>query len=137
MSIQTKDQFDSAYEHFKRVEEPRDIVMFYHKVLWEQSGGKCGFSVMDKDEMKPEMRTWRQQIRDGKVVCKDYNNKSVKTEDGREWHILVIQDAVEGRHSIDCIGMFLLSFMVDGNVYAFKRKSHRDQVFDYINKKKK
>lgn len=135
MPIHTAPQFLDAYEQYKRHEEPRDIVMFYHKNQW--SRGQHGFMTMDKHEMKPQMVKWRRLIKQGKLVCRDYNKKTLKADDGREWHVLVVQDAVQESNDVDAMGMFVLSFMVSGCLYAFQDKNNRDKVFDYINKLKK
>ncbi len=135
MSIHTAPQFLGAYEQYKRYEEPRDIVMFYHKNQWDR--GQHGFMTMDKHEMKPQMVKWKRMIKQGRLVCRDYNKKTLKADDGREWHVLVVQEAVEGSDDVDAMGMFVFSFMVSGCLYAFKDKNNRDKVFDYINKAKK
>lgn len=133
MSIMLKKtDFEKAYAEFKQVEQPRDIVMFYHKNLWSLSNGKNGFSTADNDEFKPQMKIWKKLIKKGLIECIEGNNVSKTADDGREWHLLTIQEA-GGNCDIDGMGMFIFGYMVGGCVYAFQKKQNRDAVFKYIN----
>jgi len=133
MPIMMKTDFEKAYADFKKVEQPRDIVMFYHKNLWSQSNGKNGFSTANNDEFKPQMKIWKKFIKKGLIKCVEHNNVSKKADDGREWHLLTIQEAGKDNHDIDGMGLFIFGYMVGGSVYAFQKKQNRDAVFKYIN----
>lgn len=129
-NIVRKDQIESAYKRLCAEEATTDIVMFIHKSHWNK--GNRGICVMNIQEMKIQMKDWRKKIRQGKLQCIEYNNKTKTTDDGRVWYILVMQQSNIENDTMDNLGLMLLGEMVDGCIYAFKSKENRDKIFEYI-----
>jgi hypothetical protein len=103
-----------------------DICWFYHV------RGQ-GIAVMNIGELKEQMREWRKMAVQGKLKIMDYNSKT-KTIFNKEWHILVVQIYENGEQKYqapDPVGM-LMNFMVSGYIYAFQKKSNRDDVAEYV-----
>jgi hypothetical protein len=68
--------------------------------------------------------------------CREENNIEVKTEDGKTWYILVVQQLYPNGKMIEiplCIMSYMLfGVLINGYVSAFKSKFWRDITFKYI-----
>jgi hypothetical protein len=96
-------------------------------------------SWFDKKEMTSQMKSWRKLAKEGKMKMGHYNNKTKKTDDGREWFFLVAQcyDPITTKMkecNFDPLGLFVMGEMVSGYLYAFRNKENRDKVFEYVMK---
>ena len=103
-------------------------------VCWFYFHREGGIAVMNIKELQEQMREWRKLAVQGKLKIMDYNNKTKKTFDGKEWYILVVQRYENGvcvSEAPDPTGM-LMNYMVSGFIYAFQKKSNRDDVAKYV-----
>jgi len=103
-------------------------------VCWFFFMREKGIAVMDIKELQGQMREWRKLAVQGKLKIMDYNSKTKKTFDGKEWHILVVQRYENGEQVFqpyDPVGL-LMGCMVSGHIYAFQKKSNRDDVAKYV-----
>ena len=103
-----------------------DICWFYHV-------REGGIAVMNIGELQEQMREWRKLAVQGKLKIMDYNSKTNKIFN-KEWHILVVQRFENGEQEYqppDPVGM-LMNFMVSGYIYAFQKKSNRNDVAEFV-----
>jgi hypothetical protein len=85
--------------------------------------------------MNEQMKIWRQQAKNGLLVINDGNDYKLRDDDEKRWYIFVVQnrdDAISC--GLDPFGVHILSMMVDGYVYAFKSKTNRDNIRNYVMK---
>lgn len=84
-------------------------------------------------EMTEQMKIWRKQRKEGTLKILEANNKTFKIQ-GREWHILVIQDTDSKGNPFDPMGMGYdeRQFHVFGFIYHFTRIENRDAVYKYV-----
>jgi hypothetical protein len=88
---------------------------------------------VDPIQFKDEMKRYKNFIRDGRLVVKEYNNQEKKINNV-SWYSLVIQNTKEEQNDI-CIGSLkLFRFMVSGFVYWFSSKTNRDNIYKWLNK---
>ena len=101
----------------------------YHQAKQQKMWG-------NNEEMTEQMKIWRQQQKNGKLMMEEENNQTVKIQ-GREWYILVIQPTNDNDCSIDPMGFGYDdgAFMVSGFIYHFTRKENRDAIYKYVMKK--
>ena len=103
-------------------------------VCWFYLRREGGIAVMNIEELQGQMREWRKLAVQGKLKIMEYNNKTKKTFDGKEWHILVVQRYENGfcvSEEPDPTGM-LMNYMVSGYIYAFQKKSNRDDIANWV-----
>ena len=88
---------------------------------------------MNKEELRPQMITWKKQRKEGMLTIDERNNKTREIA-GKTFHILVLQQVKNGE--IDSIGLDMMGlgfgFAVDGLVYAFKSIENRDATYKYV-----
>ncbi len=125
----SKDKTNNAYTKWLASTTPSDTCMFAHRKSFEE--GK-GLSAFNNAELKDQMKIWRKQAKDGVITIRNCNSKTKTTDDGREWFIFVVQ--AKEALGLDPLGMFVLSEMVDGFIYAFTSKANRDSIQKYIMK---
>jgi hypothetical protein len=90
---------------------------------------------LSKDQMGGQACLWRDQIKAGKIECRDYNNFDLEDEKtGKKWYCLVVQPTKEEDCQMDPIMMMVFGIMVDGFAYFYKTKSNRDSIYEFINK---
>jgi len=82
------------------------------------------------DDMKIEMKIWKQMKKLDKLIMRECNNKSFEIE-GTEYHILVLQDTDDECNPIDPLALGV-HFHVCGLVYFFRSKKNRDTVYNYV-----
>lgn len=89
---------------------------------------------MNKEEMRPQMITWKKQRKEGILTINERNNQT-KEIAGKIFHILVLQQ-LKSNGEIDSIGVDMMGlgfgFMVDGLVYVFKSIENRDATYKYV-----
>ena len=88
---------------------------------------------MNKEELRPQMITWKKQRKEGILTIDERNNKTREIA-GKTFHILVLQQVKNGE--IDSIGVDMMGlgfgFAVDGLVYVFKSIENRDATYKYV-----
>jgi hypothetical protein len=80
------------------------------------------------------MKQWREFAKQGKLIIRECNLAQLKDDDESKWYVFVVQNTDEKKNNMDMFGMFILSVMVDGYIYAFKSKTNRDNIRDYVMK---
>ena len=112
----------------KTKEKKRDVCLFWHN----QASLFCW---ANKAEIGIDMKHYRDQIREGKLVCRDYNNFDRADCDGRMWYSLTIQGGKDnlGATGKSPVNLFIFRYMVDGWGYYFKQRDNRDSIFRYLN----
>ena len=115
----------------KRVTEDRrktrgETYFFYHQ-------GVKDFGWGNNDELKQQMKIWRKQRKDGLIEMLECNNHTKQIQ-GKDWHILVLQQTGEDMGSIDPTGFGFDdgAFVVSGFIYCFKRIENRDATYKYV-----
>lgn len=129
MALISKKDITEAYNETMDGKEPTDLCVFFH-------AKEMAFSVMNKDELNEQMKSWRKQAKGKTVKMRKANNKT-KTYDGKEWHILVVQpydDEKLAHYNPDPFSLLLLGFYVNGYVYAFDNIKNRDMIYEYVMK---
>jgi hypothetical protein len=93
------------------------------------------FMLLNKEEMNEQMKIWRQQAKNGLIVINDCNDFKLRDEDEKKWYVFVVQNRDETKScGIDPFGIYILGILVDGYVYAFKSKTNRDNIRNYVMK---
>lgn len=88
---------------------------------------------VDPIQFKEQMKIFKNFIREGKLVIREYNNQEKKINNV-SWYSLVVQNTKEEHNQI-CIGSLkLFRFMVSGFVYWFSSKTNRDNMYKWLNK---
>ncbi|AIF72177.1 MAG: hypothetical protein QLV_11 [Qinghai Lake virophage] len=101
-------------------------------VVWTWNKTHMAFSVYKEEQFRPQMAELRRLAKEGEIVIKKYNSNSATTFDGNEWHFLVVQRVDKTYDTFDPAGLFLLGIGVEGDIYAFKRRTNRNRVQKYI-----
>jgi len=103
-----------------------DLCVFYHEMV------KC-FAVMNKNELKTQLRQWKSLAQSGKIYMLK-ENCLTKTINGVEYHILIVQGA--SIYGMSSVGMLFDDgfLMIDGWIYMFKSKFTRDATFNWVSK---
>ena len=118
----------SLWNNASKDRQKSEIACSYHAVARDMMW-------LSKDQMGAQAQMWRDQIRNGKIECKDYNNFELEDEEtGKKWYCLVVQPTNEEHARMDMVMMMIFGVMVDGFAYFYKTKSNRDSIFEFINK---
>lgn len=79
---------------------------------------------------------WRRNALIGQIKINHFNSKELTDPNGIVWFTLVVQAYVAESTNVfspnDPFGLFVLNFLVNGHVYAFKDKRNRDAVYNYV-----
>jgi hypothetical protein len=116
---------------------------------------RCELHLLSKENVLQEFSGFREQVRNGRVICHEGNLQDRKDKDGRLWHFLVVQDKPhlaamiqhhQHQHSdiqmtevfvaapwTDPVALMEFDFCVCGFVYFFKKKKNRDALFKFLN----
>jgi hypothetical protein len=86
---------------------------------------------LDKEDVGPQMKTFRCLRKQGKVRVLEENNRTCKLSK-KSWHCIVVTTGAEGQIDIPSVKLFNL--LVSGLVYWFDNKDNRDAYFKYITK---
>jgi hypothetical protein len=92
------------------------------------------FMLLNKEELNLQMKQWRELAKQGRLIIRECNNVKLNDDDNSKWYVFVVQNTDEEKNNMDMFGMFILSVMVRGYVYAFKSKTNRDTIRDYVMK---
>jgi len=124
--VSTKDKVAELKEHVKDRQKTRGETFFFrHATQDELMWG-------NNDELREQMKIWRKQRKQGVIEIHDYNNRT-KQIDGKDWHILVVQQTGDDLGPIDTLGFgFDSVYMVSGFIYCFKRIENRDATYKYV-----
>lgn len=120
----TREQMNAEYSHFARSRQPTDI-------CWTWREREQGIGLMNYQEIASQVAEWNQS---GDCSIQDYNNKEVKTPDGKTWYVLVLQvlDKATGEMSEDnpmgSMSLLLFGIMCSGYTYCFETAELRDAV---------
>ena len=103
-----------------------ETYFFYHQ-------GKKDFGWGNNNELREQMKIWRKQRKDGLIEIHDYNNHTKQIQ-GKDWHILVLQQTGDYLGPFDPSGFGLDDgvFLVSGYIYYFKRIENRDATYKYV-----
>lgn len=129
MSIINRNYLTRNYFGMLQYKTKHDICWFFRVV-------STHIDMMNVEELQENMRMWRALAVQGKIKIMDYNSKTKKIFD-KEWYILVVQKYENGEQvfqDYDPVGTMLMNYIVSGHIYAFKRKSNRDDVARYVMK---
>jgi len=124
--VSTKDKVAELKEHVKDRQKTRGETFFFrHAIQDELMWG-------NNDELREQMKIWRKQRKQGVIEIHDYNNRT-KQIDGKDWHILVVQQTGDDLGPIDTLGFgFDNVYMVSGFIYCFKNIKNRDATYKYV-----
>jgi len=130
MSIFHREQIEEMYSYINF--EKNDLGMTWvHK--------ERRITPFNINELQQQMTTWIETQKIGAYTfsCHKENNIEVKTDDGRTWYILVVQQFNPNGEMIDipmcAMSMLLFGIGINGYVSAFKDELIRDLTFQYIN----
>jgi hypothetical protein len=126
----TRPKMMKQYNHMLGMKTSSDLGVYFHHQQKQ-------FTLLNKAELNQQMKQWRQLAKDEKLIIRSQNNKSFTDENGKEWHILVIQPFDEDKMKnfmSDPFGMLVLGFMVTGYIYAFDNINNRDMIYNYVMK---
>jgi len=115
-------------------EKKKDLCMTYNKL------GKS-FDFLNQEELHLQFRDFRNGKKNGTIRINPNNNVTHEDPNGKKWHLLVIQEAKDGKIDEDSafnmdicrLGM-AFNFYVSGAVYAFRNKDNRDAMYHYVMK---
>lgn len=115
-------------------EKKKDLCMTYNKI------GK-NFDFLNEEEIHLQFHDFRKEKKNGTIRINPNNNVTHEDPNGKKWHLLVIQEAKDGKIDEDSgfnmdickLGM-AFNFYVSGAVYAFRNKDNRDAMFHYVMK---
>ncbi len=118
-----------------------DIQEVYKNIIKNKQKGICmtwhhtsnEWQWVDKDRVYKQVQIYKDLIKKGTVLCKDYNLPT-KELCGKKWYGLVINGNEENPISIDIGSARLFQYMVSGLVYWFPNKKNRDSMFEWITK---
>jgi len=89
------------------------------------------FSFFNKEEMKNVITKWKSDVQDGKINIAYEHCKKVYFN-GKKYFTIVVQP-VEEFPFVDPTGYFLeSSFIVNGFIYYFRRKTNRNTIMDWL-----
>ena len=92
---------------------------------------------LTNDDIKSEMKRWRQLKKEDKLVIQPCNMYDIKIK-GREWFVLTVQACEDNDikdTGIDPIGLAQeVNVLVTGYLYFFNNKANRDAVQNYVMK---
>ena len=128
----TREQMETEYAHFARSRQPTDI-------CWTWREREQGIGIMNYQEIAFQVAEWNQS---GDCSIQDYNNKEVKTLDGKTWYVLVLQvldkatgEMDEEANPMGSMSLLLFGIMVSGYTYVFETAEIRDAVAKAIQTK--
>jgi len=94
-------------------------------------------SCLTNDDIKSEMKRWRQLKKEDKLVIQPCNSYDIKIK-GKDWFILTVQACKDNDIQdvgIDPIGLAVeVGVLVTGYLYFFNNKSNRDATQTYVMK---
>ena len=121
----TREQMNAEYAVFARERQSTDI-------CWTWREREQGIGLMNYQEIASQVAEWNQS---GDCSIQDYNNKEVKTPDGKTWYVLVLQvvDKKTGEFDEDAnpmgsMSLLLFGIMCSGYTYCFETAELRDAV---------
>jgi hypothetical protein len=92
---------------------------------------------LTNEDIKSEMKRWRQLKKQGKLVIQPCNSYDIKIK-GKDWFILTVQACKDNDiedTGIDPIGLAEeVGVLVTGYLYFFNNKSNRDATQTYVMK---
>lgn len=127
----TREQMNADYSHFARSRQPTDI-------CWTWREREQGIGIMNYQEIAHQVAEWNQS---GDCSIQDYNNKEVKTPDGKTWYVLVLQvlkatgEMDEEANPMGSMSLLLFGIMCSGYTYVFETAEMRDAVAKAIQTK--
>jgi hypothetical protein len=131
MSIIRKEQVDEMYANIKF--EKNDLGMSWiHK--------EKIITPFNKNELMDQIMEWYSSQSSGEYTFRslECNKRTVQTDDGQTWYIVVVQQHRPDGEMIDlplcAMSLMLFGFGVSGYVSAFKEKLWRNIVFKFVNK---
>jgi len=105
----------------------KDEVSFW----WNYQGRDI--SICSKNQMKQQMRIWRDLFKKLKIWVKEFNNKTVE-HNNKKYYSLVIQPSGDDDCPfIDPLAMSL-GLIVSGYVMFFISEKNRDMTYEYVTK---
>ena len=118
----------------------KDINKEYLDIIKSKQKGVCftwhhssdTWQWVDKDMMNTQFKMYKDLIKKGTILCKDYNLPT-KELLGRKWYGLVINGNDENPINMDVGSIRLFKYFVSGFVYWFPIKENRDKIFNWIN----
>jgi hypothetical protein len=131
----------TIYTDTGKIEMGNDINKEYLDIIKSKQKGICftwhhstnEWQWVDKDMMNTQFTKYKNLIKKGTIVCKDYNLPE-KELLGKKWYGLVINGNSENPINMDVGSIRLFRYFVSGFVYWFPNKENRDKMFEWINK---
>lgn len=119
----TKEQMEGQYACFTRQRQSTDICWTWREV-------EDGIGIMNYQEVAIQVADW---VRLGNCSIEDYNNKEVKTPDGKTWYVLVVQvvdktGEMDESNPMGSMSVLLFGIMCSGYTYVFETAELRDAV---------
>ena len=119
----TKEQMEGQYACFTRQRQSTDICWTWREV-------EDGIGIMNYQEVAFQVAEW---VRQGNCSIEDYNNKEVKTPDGKTWYVLVVQvvdktGEMDESNPMGSMSVLLFGIMCSGYTYVFETAELRDAV---------
>lgn len=90
-------------------------------------------SFLSKNQMKQQMRIWRDLFKKLKIKVEFYNNKTVEHKNKKYYCLVVQPTGDDGCPLIDPLAMSL-GLMVSGYVMFFTSEKNRDMTYEYVSK---
>jgi len=131
----------TIYNDTGKIEMDNDINKEYLDIIKSKEKGICftwhhssnEWQWVDKDMVYKQFKIYKDLIKKGTIVCKDYNLPT-KELLGKKWYGLVINGNSENPINMDVGSIRLFKYFVSGMVYWFSKKENRDSMFEWINK---
>tara|TARA_R110002126_G_scaffold59473_1_gene155834 strand:+ start:341 stop:829 length:489 start_codon:yes stop_codon:yes gene_type:complete len=89
------------------------------------------FTVMNKDEMKVQMKRWKELIKDGKITILEGNNNEFDIDTKKVYTFVITPVDFETSF---CPVALAWGTLVSGYTYVFTKKDNRDSIFAYLKK---
>jgi hypothetical protein len=90
---------------------------------------------LTNEDIKSEMKRWRQLQKQGKLVIQPCNSYDIKIK-GKDWFVLTVQACKDNDiedTGMDPIGLAMdVGILVTGYLYFFNNKSNRDATQKYV-----
>lgn len=127
MNFITKEQIQSQYQHALQVRQHKcgETALSYNHRLMD-------FGLMNIDETREQMKSWRKWVKEGKIEILEHNNKN-KEINGKKWYCLVV-NPIPNTANFDPFGLMVLGELVNGYLYAFDKEHNRDAAYKYANR---